>query len=312
MNQEQNNSSKAILIALLVLSVIGNGVLFYMMNKTKTESQNQITQLTDDFEQVSDLKVELEMEYNEALSQIEVLEGRNAVLDSVAAKAKEDLHKNKGYVDNLLRKKKLTEAELAEAQQLIAQIRLERDELLVQVDALAREKMILTEEKEALTVALSSEQQMTAKLTEEKTYLSQKVNLASVIKTTNVQASAVKFRNSGKEVETKRAKAAERIKVCFDLEENKVTEPGSKEFFIRIITPEGGTIAVQQLGSGVFTEAESQTQVPYTSSKIIDYDNSAKSICTYWQQDFAYPAGEYQIELYNLNYKVGTTSLLLK
>ncbi len=54
---------------------------------------------------------------------------------------------------------------------------------------------------------------------------------------------------------------------------------------IRIISPEGVTLAVQSAGSGTFKMADTDEERQYSTSTTMEYDQTAKSnVCTYWQQ----------------------------
>ena len=119
-------------------------------------------------------------------------------------------------------------------------------------------------------------------------------------------------KSSGKESETDNAKKAEKLKVCFDVPENLVADPGEKTFLVRIISPEGTTMAVQSSGSGTFMVAGSGEQRQYTTSTTIDYDQKPKNVCTYWQQTTPYAQGNYTVEVYQDGYLLSTKKFELK
>jgi hypothetical protein len=114
-------------------------------------------------------------------------------------------------------------------------------------------------------------------------------------------------------VETKSAKKVESIKVCFDIDENKVSEPGSKIFLLRIVSPEGVTLAVQSQGSGVFELADSGEKSQYTTKQEINYEQKKKNVCMYWEGAAGgFGKGTYTIEIYQDGYNTGTTTMELK
>jgi hypothetical protein len=166
-------------------------------------------------------------------------------------------------------------------------------DLTAQIKKLQEENQILITKNDSLGVSLAGQMTTNAELQTENKSLSEKVSLASLLKPTAITATGVRGKSSGKEVETDNSKKAEKLKVCFDLPENMVAEAGEKTFMVRIISPQGTTLAVQSSGSGTFQVAGTDEQRQYTTSTSIDYDQKAKNVCTYWQQTAPFGGGEY-------------------
>jgi hypothetical protein len=142
--------------------------------------------------------------------------------------------------------------------------------------------------------------------------LTQKVTIGSLLKPENIVATANFTKSSGKEVETAKAKKAQELKVCFDVPENKVADPGSKVMLVRIVTPEGVPLAVQDKGSGVFKSTESGQDQQYTTAATVDYKQERQSVCTNWSQNNAFEPGTYTAEIYQDGYLVGKKEFALK
>ena len=101
--------------------------------------------------------------------------------------------------------------------------------------------------------------------------------------------------------------------MCFDVDENKVADQGTKTFMLRVISPEGVTMAVQSQGSGTFDIAETGEQMQYTTKTEIDYKQAAQNVCMYWGGSAGgFPKGKYTAELYQDGYKIGTSAFTLK
>ena len=123
----------------------------------------------------------------------------------------------------------------------------------------------------------------------------------------------LRTKGSGKESATTNAKKAEKIKVSFDVDENKVADPGTKTFQLRLIGPGGTTLAVQSAGSGVFDLADGGGQVQYTISKDITYNQTKQGVVIYWSKTGEqFEKGKYTAEIYQDGYKVGTKDFQLK
>ncbi|MEL6863869.1 MAG: hypothetical protein AAFP19_05595, partial [Bacteroidota bacterium] len=147
---------------------------------------------------------------------------------------------------------------------------------------------------------------------EEKSVLAKKVNIASVVKVDNLNVSGEKIRKNGKPVKKKSAKSVDRLKICFNATSNQVVESGNEQFFVRIINPLGETLAVEDLGSGVMTNAASNEEIRYTQVKELDYGNDEVNACMFWEPNTSFQKGTYEVEIYNKGYLAGKGSFTLK
>ena len=102
------------------------------------------------------------------------------------------------------------------------------------------------------------------------------------------------------------------LRVCFLTETNMVTTSGQKKFYIRIINPQGETIAIEDQGSGVLTNKLDNSQVRYTTSGNVTYNNEDTNACIDWTLAEKLVKGDYKIEMYNNGFPVGKGSFLLK
>ncbi len=315
MSENKNKTIIAILVLLLLLT--GSGLVYFMFkNKTVTTELVEVTTAKADLDV---LHKELQQEYEKSLSQLEELEGENAGLDSLLEVKKEELRKNKEYIASILSNKNATSAELAQARNLIAQLTGQRKALESQVDSLKAlniqletTNLVLLEENELIKVALDSVSTDAANLDKENVKLKKEKDLASILTAKNVTAQGVKSKGQDKETSVKKAGAAEKIKVCFDLQENKIAPEGPTSVLVRIIGPNGTTMALQALGSGIFKDELSSTQMQYTFEITPSFKTEGKSVCAYWDQNTGYAPGTYQVEIYQKGFQIGKTSFDLK
>jgi len=82
--------------------------------------------------------------------------------------------------------------------------------------------------------------------------------------------------------------------------------------FVALITNTVSSIAVDDSGSGVFTNSASGDQLRYTMAKEFDYDQKAEQLCTTWAPGDGFGKGNYEVEIYNKGYLAGSTSFRLK
>ena len=192
--------------------------------------------------------------------------------------------------------------------------------LLVQNNAtLSEEKAVLTsnlENANTKNAELTSTQAMLVSeknsLSESNEMLTAKVNRASVIEMDEINVTGWQVRNSGVTKEKKRAKSIDYLQICFDTESNPVAIKGSETFFVRVINPQGETMAIDNLGSGMITKGDDGTAVKYTKAAEIEYDQSSKNACVDWNPGIEFQSGTYVVEVYNKGFLSGTQSFELK
>ncbi|MEZ5009843.1 MAG: hypothetical protein R2728_05835 [Chitinophagales bacterium] len=315
MSNNKNNTIIAILILLLLLLGAGLGYMMFEKKKLKEE----ITTITAKNDTVERLHVELQAEYDRSLDQLDNLEGENASLDSLLSTKKQELQEAKTYIASILSKQNASAAELANARNLIAQLTNQRISLQNAVDSLKqanigleRDNIALIQEKEIIKNSLDMVSAEASKLEIEKKDLEREKNIASILSAKNVEAKGVRYKGGNKEVDSKKANSTKKIKICFDLLENKIAKEGPTQIHLRIIGPDGATMTLESMGSGTFKSVEDGTVMQYTYEISPDYEKDGKSVCSYWDQNSAYGEGEYQVEVYQRGYKIGTTSFELK
>ena len=175
------------------------------------------------------------------------------------------------------------------------------------MDSLKTVNKQLNDQNITLTENLNTATTQTQTLTEQNTVLSNKVAIASVLKAINTKALGVRYKGSGKEIETSSAKRTDRIKTCFTIIENLVVEKGPKDIFIRVLSPDG---AVMSTSSETFMYNNQATL--YTTKESIMYENRNTDLCVYWEKGSGYSSGKYTIELYCEGNQIGTANLELK
>lgn len=308
----ENQSSKRIWQILTV--VFGLGLLFFILN-TFIPGFQPVKSV--EYQSLETEKAELDMSYSTALQQIEEqemkideLRGINDELDAKIAERDEEISKIKAEIDRIRSKKNASDAEVAKMKSLINQLQSENDSFIAQIQQLAEEKKILEEKNIVLTQKIDTISSEKSQLEKEKAFLGKKVELGSLLKTNGLYATGIKDKNSGKEVETDRVNKLDKIRVCYETGTNLVREAGSATMYLRLISPQGTTISVESMGSGVLTNNEGE-EIQYTRSISFDYKGDNKKICIDWSQNIFNP-GNYKAEVYQDGYLVGKTEFTLK
>lgn len=324
-----SSNSKSNLVAIAVVAILGllglSGYLFYA-NQNLKQSAERLTQTINDKENAFD---ELNNTYFEAVTELDGMKGNNEELNALIEKQKDELKAKKNQIGRLLRSKNdfaKAKVEMAEMREQLSQyitevntLKAENEELLAQTVELGnRNKSLQTDlsskisqntDLETARVQLVSEK---ADLTSKNAVLDKKVNIASVIKISDVVTTGWKIRKNGKAAKKKYAKNIDRLELCFNTTDNLVTASGNEIFQIRIINPLGETLAVEEMGSGVMTDQSTKEQVRYTKAEAVDYQNEAGNVCLNWNPSTPFDKGLYAVEIYNKGYLAGKGEFRLK
>lgn len=314
----------AAIATIAVLAIVCIVLVINLVNKNNANDS-----LTYELDESEQLKAELEKQYYEALSELEEMRGSNEELNALIEAQKAELKDSKGRIDVLLRDSR----NLAEARKQIKGLNAQVEQYVAEINQLRQENEELTErtaelsEKNyALNSNLDSARMRNMELSSaraalvsekeaveaDRARLSKKVNIASVVKVTNVEAEGLKVRSNGKTSTRRSAKNVDQLQVCFNTTNNQVAEPGVEEFLIRIVNPLGETLAVESMGSGVFVNSANGEQIRYTTIKEVDYDRDEQRLCLVWSPNEAFQEGNYELEIYNKGYLAGTSSFQLK
>lgn len=324
-NQMAKSNSNNILAIVLIGLFLLLGFCAYQWYQIRTLKQ-ELSSTKDNLLQTEKLQAELEQDYQLALDNLEEMRGTNTELNAMIDQQKAELSNQKKKITNLL----WTRGELGKAKEEMeilrnqaasyaAQIRdlkTQNIELSSANSTLKLAKAELESEVETQTATIADLDEKTTQLTEikqqieeENSTLSSKVDMAEAIKINFIGVSGVKEK-SGKE--TMRAKASDQLKACFKTESNHVVNAGDEMFYIRIINPGGETLFDQNLGSGTLSSKLDGSDVRYTTTSSIAYNNEDAEGCVVYDPGFELGKGNYNVEIYNKGYRVGNGNFILK
>lgn len=312
----------AIVVIIALLGI--NGFLWY----TKITQDQLLEKHSGELIETEKLQAELEKDYYQALAELEENRTANKELNAIIDGQKEELKAQKARVSQLL----IVEKNYAEAKSELAKLNKMRTQYVAQINALQEENAALSasnqqlqQDKQSLSQTVDEKRQEneelkseTATLSNENIALQQErdrlnktVTLASVVLVEDIIVNGYRIKNNGKESLTKRADKAEGVKVCFEALENTVTEAGEERFYVRIVDPLGETMALEDMGSGIITDAN-ERQVRYTQHRDIEYANFATDACMSWQPGVKFSSGLYLVEVYNKGHLAGSSTFTLK
>jgi hypothetical protein len=304
--QPPKGNSRTVFYVLLLILLLGVNIYLYVkFNQRNSESQQLTEQVSSDSVRLTDLN----MKYQEALVNIESYKGQNAQLDSIIAVKEKSLVDFKNSYSALQKQKRLSDEEYKKQ---IAHLNEITTDLQNQIVQLRQQNNVLITRNDSLGKTLASQITTTSSLQSTNATLSKKINMASLLRPSAITATGVRMKSSGSEDETDNAKKAEKLKVCWDVPENDVADAGTKIFYLRIINPDGITMAVESSGSGVIKDPNDGSPIQYSISSSVSYNQKAANACAYWSQTAPYSKGVYTVNIYQDGYLIGTQKFEMK
>jgi len=303
----KNSVNKFLIVLVVILFVISGFLLAnnYNLKKVKDIVEKQ-------FYFVDSLKTNLHDEYDEAIIDLERYKGENAELNAFINVKQDEVRAQKKEIEALLRDNQLDDTKLQEATSKIAQLRKNNVIYINQIDSLTVFNYSLLKENQTLKYDLVEEQENSSNLQASNTNLKGKINLASLIKVSNISGIGINQKGGEKEKETLRSKKSDELKICFQLDANRVSPSGNKPFFVSIENPNGIVLKSSEYANGNFLERESQSQIEYSRRFVLPYDKKDKFACMKWKQTEPYESGTYIVTYYHNGYETGRGIFNLK
>ncbi len=320
--EEKENSKRGLLAAILGVALLGMTGLNVYLLYNKSQQTQTIEKQEFALTKSDSLNKELTHQYDDAMKELEAQKGTSAELNKQIEQRKSELARAKNEIAGMIKRsgndKKATAAIEAKMRDMQSQV----EGYMAEVKKLQEENGILktdVEKKTGEITSLKTEvetnkssiaqgEEARKKIEEEKADLQKKVDIGSVLKSNNLKVTPM-WERKGKEDWVKKAKNCEKIKIEFDVIENKVTKPGENYFIGRIINPRGETLFVESKGSGTFKDNVG-TEVRFTVFKAFNYNNDAPKVVMEWR-DTKFEKGDYQIEIFNKGYSVGKQTITL-
>jgi len=299
---EENKNSKwtKIFAILAIVFFISTVYLWIKLNET----QNNVKEVTIVKEIAESKNEDLIQRLDNLQAQYDSLGSKYSELDSMFTIEKDRIVK----IKNELKKSKVNEKKYKE-QINILEKRL--TEYLQKIQELTEQNKALTAENINLKTNIDSALKITEQLSSEKEELSSKIQSSSYLKAYEIIAEAIKESKNDNDNEiTSKAKKVGKIRVCFTLGENKLINSGPKTIYVRLIDPNGIVMLenVEESHSIVIDKK----RIFYSQKQEIFYNGVSTKVCINWKNTKKLIAGEYNVEIYTDEYKIGETSLILK
>ena len=251
---------------------------------------NEFNQLNADFNQYEGQQIYLKndslvTQYNEARLKVE---GLIRELNEEKSKHSKDMAASRAKIKQL-------EGEISTLKGIVRHY-------LEEIKRLGEENAGLKQEIEQVT---QQNQQLSSQVTQataSNAQLSQTVKLAKKLNITNVSFHA--YNKKGK-VEKNITKARQ-LGVSFTVSPNNTAAPGMKDFYMRIISPEGTL-----LGGGGSFHIDGGT-VQSTARRSVEYANEEMSVSIYWDVNTTLTPGDYTVEVFCDGYRLASRHFTMK
>lgn len=185
----------------------------------------------------------------------------------------------------------------------------EKDQEILELRAMNQQ--LFTENQDLKTTQAEIEEEV-AQLNIQKEDLQAKVNVASVLKAENIEIAAVNSKGKERVETTKdfKNRQIERIKVSFNLADNKVAEKGPRNIYVQVLAPNAQPIFDVAKGSGTFMMDGAEQF--YTVKQDIIFDNTEQELTFFYEKGSDYISGIHQVKIFVDNYEVGSKTFTVK
>ncbi|MHB8261566.1 MAG: coiled-coil domain-containing protein [Bacteroidia bacterium] len=273
---------------LLACSITGNGILIYKFNQEK--------QIIIQKEEV--IKT-IYVERDNVKKDLMVLKTDFENLHTSNKKLQAAIDEKKAEIEELIKQAEKNKGNPA----IIAQLRKETETLrqIMQgyvhtIDSLNTLNKKLIVEKNDVLKKLNEEKNKTSQLSKEKETLQTTIDKASLLTCYGISAQGIDIKKGGKKtVVTTKAKKTDAIRVSYSLGENTLAKAGSKEVFVRIMTPDGKELAKGYDDNYKFTFDGSVGY--YAGKTTIDYANKEIGVTTMCHGSDPFVPGNYIIQI---------------
>ena len=294
--EDKQRKRKALLIvgiSLLVLLLAGGG--YYLVRQQRTINDMRELSVLDK-QMLQDQFDELNMQYEEFSFEISN--------DSIAKRLEQEQAKVQRLMEELKQVKSTDAAEISRLRRELDTLRKILKSYVIQIDSLNRANQALRTENKAQREEISRVTSQRRQLQEEKSDLSEKVQLAAKLSVSNFRVIGLNSRGR----DTKRIKSMKQLQINFQVDRNVTAEPGMKMIYLRLSMPDG--TLMQQAGQSGSMPFESG-QVPYSVSRQIEYSGEPTQVSLYWDIQEYLPEGVYTAEVFSDGYKIGRFNFTL-
>lgn len=293
------SNKTAIIIALLSIIVIIQSIKIYLDYQQKVEVNAQLATTEEDLATTMQRLNEIQTELTQKIQEIEKLGGDITELEKAKAEVDAELKRTRSRTSRNIKELK----DRVEGYEELLKL---KDEELEKLKSLNKE---LYSENRNLKTTQNQLNDSINQLSKNTDVLASKVAIASQLKAENIAVVSVNSR--GKERTSPfRSKQLEKLKVEFNIAENKVAPIEGKKIVIRVTDENGQVIFDVAKGSGTFMLDNKEEF--YTVGQEILFDNTRQKMTFIYEKGSEYAAGTYTVDIYTDGYLMGQMEFKVK
>ena len=279
----KKNTTKIVLIFLIVALAIVSVLLVWMNLQQKTEMKEMVELM--EFE-----KEQLEDEYEELAIQFDGYQTQDIHNDSLV----ELLSQEKQRVQDLLEELRITKVtnarRIAELKKELATVRQVMVSYVHQIDSLDRTNKRLVAENQQVKQQYQEVARQAQQLEEERTQLAEVVSRASMLEITHFQMIPLNKRDR----KTSIYNQIQKLQFDYTVGRNITNKPGMKTLYMRITRPDGEIM--QKSMNDIFRFENSE--IAYSVSKDFEYAGEDTSGSLYWTVEEILQTGIYNADFF--------------
>lgn len=294
MSETNNNIGLKVALGIAAALFIGTLVYTFTLHKSNKETERQLIQ-----EKQAVMK-----DLNAIAEQYDVAMSENDVVNQNLVEAKERIN---GLIDSLQLSENNVKS-LWKYKKRYLSLQREMKSLLAENDKLKVENRLLATSLDSTKSQLQLTTTFSDSLLVQNSELANVVETASALTTTNLKGYGVIERTSGKLVPTERAKRSDKLRICFTVAKNKLSEAGDRELYIQVVNPSNKVLGINE--ETTFGEET----LSYSLISKFNYENKNLNICEFISKDGDenFEKGRYKVNVYNATELVSSTEFALR
>lgn len=263
MTTESNPTKFKVLIGLLIVLLLALGAYTFHLFSENQDSKISVNNLETE-------KQDIESELEELIANYDEVIETNEIKDK-------ELEEAKARIEVLLvdvKNAKLNEGLLRRYRSEIQTLKNERIVLFKKADSLVKVNNTLIAQRDSTNVILNDTYKVVDSVSQSNTQLSESLKMGAMVKAINLKSEGVIVRNSGKIVDTQRASRADKLRACFTIAPNTLSEAGDKLFYVQVINPENNILGEKA------TITNEEQMLTYSSKVKVFYEKEALDVCS--------------------------------
>ncbi|MFN3757078.1 MAG: hypothetical protein ACK4RM_08985 [Flavobacterium sp.] len=290
-NQSNNNSKLKAIILILSLLLIGSLAYMFKLSSDNKKTDAEVVNLTTEKAGLMDELVELKATYDAAIAENTSLSDELISEREKVVKLMEDLKTSQGSASSFRKQ--------------VNDLKAKMDQLVRENDALKKMNQQLTVEIDSTKTILVEAKEYNQVLVGQNEELSKTVEKAAKLSVLNLKTSAYKVRNSGKEIETDKARRADLLKISFTIAENRVAKSGDKNYYVQVIDSKNNVLGEKQ------TTQFGDQSLTYSFISTVSFDNSTVDVTENLKGE-NFEKGTYFVNIFDKGELVSKTSFSLR